>query len=121
MRDKHRLLILAPFIPTVVTGTKHWEYIKRFLGNIEFPKDIPVRFTRPENDDLLTASLTGDNIPYLEGETSIQPPFVISFGDGQPFAYSPVIQVLNEAQREVRRAVEEMVAAFTHPDNTFPP
>jgi hypothetical protein len=121
IRDKHRLLILAAFNPTVTTGTKDWELIKRLLGNIELPKDIPVRITGSENDDILAADLTGDNIPNLQGEAAVQPPFVISFGEGQPFAHSPVIEVLNEAHREVHRAVDEIVAAFLHPDNTFPP
>jgi hypothetical protein len=120
IRDKHRLLILAPFIPTIITGTKYWDYIKPFLGNIEFPEGIPFRFTRPDNDSLLAVNLTGD-APYTEGQAPVQPPFVLSFGEGQPFADRPVIQVLNEAHQEVRRAVEAMAAAFAHPSNTCPP
>jgi hypothetical protein len=117
--DKHRLLILAPFIPTITTGTHEWNYIKMFLGSLEWPEGIPVRFTHPD-DYLVRAEVAGD-VPHLEGDAPIQPPFVLSFGEGQPFADRPVVQALKEALREVKRAVEEMVCAFTHPDNTFQP
>jgi hypothetical protein len=112
--DKHRLLILVRAVPYFVTGTSAGEFFGRFIGPWfnAVPPGIKVNLIAPKDGDLLTINLQGTNIPSCEHEAAIQLPFVISFGENQPFSHTPVIESLVKAKTEAARAVEKMVAAF---------
>jgi hypothetical protein len=118
IRDKHRLAILSRGIPNFSANA---------LG-VLLEKHTTVRLTGPGS--LLMAAPDDKDILVIrrdfvlkhnsEEEAEVQPAFVITFGKGQPFENKIVLEILRNAGRAVRGALDDMLVAFLDVGNVFP-
>jgi hypothetical protein len=123
LSDKHRLLILSRGIPEF-TGDTFRRVVGKNRGiNIEIGAGGSLRLAAPENQDALVIN----NVPFVlhdlpdsQQEAKVQPAFVITFGKGGAFESESVIQVLRDAARAIKSALDDMLVAYLDPENRFP-
>jgi hypothetical protein len=122
--DKHRLLVLTRNIPNIITGTNVQadQMLKLFLQTNLIKPGAKFVLAAPDSEDLFSANANfeGFGDRDFEKETEFQPAFTIAFSEGQPFEKREVVETLVSCTKEVRRAVDELIAAYLDPANTFP-
>ena len=125
-QDKHRLLILAGHVLDFNEAS-----LRAIIpGNppIRWPEGIgKIRFTHPDEDEVQlfkgSADYTcGEWARYRSGseheeEPYIRLPYLIAFGEGQPFEGSPVIPTLKDCVYVIEGIIDQMFLNFRSPNN----
>ena len=132
IRDKHHLLILSRGIPRFVGDTLSALINARpklnvpvacsGVARLEIGAGGAILMAAPEDQDILKVAtrFATRSLADSQEEAKVQPAFAITFGKGQPFADRTILEVLRDAARNVRTALDCLIVAYLDPENAFP-
>ena len=122
IQDKHQLLVLSDVRAVIHAGTPA-EAILRDITTQPMVAGSQVVLAGPPDVDLLVLNgfrYATRDLPDSESVAKVQPTFAVTFAELESLFNMPVVETLRVAAEETRLAVEQMVAAYLDPDNTFP-
>jgi hypothetical protein len=112
-RDKHRLLVIARYVPELSVDA-----IDAVVGKIAkirlIGKNATITYTGPEDKPILVfgANFVTRNLANTEKEADVQPAFGVCFGEGLPFENCLIIETLHSLTKETTRAVDNLIDAY---------
>jgi hypothetical protein len=124
-RDKHRLLILtertarvdASDLPLVLPGHPITKYGLQSAVWFDHASAEELVFYEVLGVDYFDQIKARGSDADFEIEANVQPPFLITFGEGQPFEFQPVVAQLNVCANSIEKTVSDLIAAFFDPKN----
>lgn len=110
--DKHRLILTVGCVAQFSVPV-----LKRLEPSVPIDGNGNIRFAKPSGP-IITINITFANraerraFRFSEKKTEIQPAFQICFGEGQPFAFQPILAKLEELCSRVEGVIDILINEY---------